>query len=243
MPSNVIDRKLPVKYSPELALRICELIAEGETVSKIAERDDMPSRTAIYNWLTVYPKFFDAFERAMTISAMSLEERALTMADELRSANDFTGTKVQAYNYAMQQLRWSAARRDKNRYGQQSAESKSIPITIVTSLNLGQDGRPATDNEQSIYTLTATIGAPDTNVIGAEGDVLDLEPEEADTPGTDDQRVPRAYGLPDTEQQQLHNPPTGRPPKTRRRKGHKSAAGTARTAAIYSKSPDTPKDE
>lgn len=246
--TNPIQRKLDVKYEPGLALTICELVASGKTVVEISETDGMPSRTTIYRWLSVYPKFFDAFERAKEISAQSFEEEALTMARELRGANDFTGTKVQAYNVAMQQLRWSASRRDKARYGQQVQASTSVPITINTTLNLGQEGMgAATDIQQSVYTVTATVGPAEVegdddmtveSVREGAGEVLDLEPEPGDNEA-------RAFGLPDEEHQQLHNPPNGRPPKTRRRKGHKTAGAAKRTAGIYARAgrADAPSEE
>lgn len=231
---NPVNRKLPVKYEPGLALAICELIAEGKTLVDIAATDGMPSRNTIYRWLSVYPKFFDAYERAKEISAQSLEEEALLMARNLKNANDFTGTKVQAYNYAMQQLRWSAARRDPKRYGQQSGNGTAIvPIQINTTLNLGQDGQPpAVDTQASVYTIEYEVqtGSPDTD---DEPRVLPPEPVE-EVAMTEDNE-PMGFGLPPTETQQLYNPPKGRPKGTAKGVAgrRKSAAATARSARNY----------
>lgn len=231
---NPVNRKLPVKYEPGLALAICELIAEGKTLVDIAATDGMPSRNTIYRWLSVYPKFFDAYERAKEISAQSLEEEALLMARNLKNANDFTGTKVQAYNYAMQQLRWSAARRDPKRYGQQSGNGTAIvPIQINTTLNLGQDGQPpAVDTQASVYTIEYEVqtSAPDTD---DEPRVLPPEPVE-EVAMTEDNE-PMGFGLPPTETQQLYNPPKGRPKGTAKGVAgrRKSAAATARSARNY----------
>lgn len=240
MPANAVDRKLPVKYSPEVAVEILEAVAEGKTLVEIETLEGMPSRKSIYKWLTVYPKFFDAFERAKEISALSFEEKSLAIAEKLEMANDFTAAKVTAMNYAMQQYRWSAARRDKVRYGQQTTVNNTVPITINTTLNLGQEGMgPATDNETSVYTITAHVHAGDDPEADPNPDeeVLDL----AET--SDDNSSERAFGLPEAESQQLHNPPNGRPPKTRRRRGHKTAAGTKRTAKIYAQNPDVPSEK
>ena len=145
-------------YTPELALRICEEIAGGATLLKLCERDDMPTRQSVYKWLTLHQKFFDAYARAKELSGMSLEEEALVMARTLAGPNDFTSVKVQAYNIAMQQLRWSAAHRDRRNYGSDSVGATTVvPITINTTLNLGQDGLPATDNQRSIYTIEANV--------------------------------------------------------------------------------------
>lgn len=238
MPENVVDRKLRIKYNPELALRICELIANGETLVDIGKMDDMPNRQTIYRWLAVYPKFFDAYERAKEVSAQSFEEEAILMARTLKNQNDFTGVKVQAYNIAMQQLRWSASRRDKARYGQQQAGVTAVPIQINTTLNLGQAGMGSpTDTQQSIYTIEAQVNAipaftegyeeDSVDTIEAEGEVVDLNAE-----GNENEL--EAWGVPADETQQLHNPSPGRPPK--RRKGHKAPGQAARTARLYAQS-------
>lgn len=239
MASNPVTNALRVTYTPEIALEICTLIADGEPLTRIVEREGMPSRATIYRWLSVYPKFFDAFERALEVSALSLEERALAIAQQLIDKNDYTNTKVSALNYAMQQLRWSASRRDKARYGQATAAVTSvIPIQINTTLNLGQPGQPEPkDNEKSIYTIDLEVKSSpgivedeDESVmeLHASGEVLELEPAS--------ETEPLAFGLPESETQQLHNPPNGRPPrKPRVRKGHKSPGATARTAKTYAK--------
>lgn len=229
MPENVIDRKLPVKYDPEIALRIAEEIAAGKTLVEVAALDGIPSRTTIYRWLAVYPKFFDAYERAREVSAQSFEDEALQMARDLAGTNDFTGTKVQAYNIAMQQLRWSAARRDKARYGQQTQVTSVVPIQINTTLNLAQEGQPkATDIATSVYTIEMTASVPEAEIEGyGEDDVMRLvgSGSVVDTEAGIDDNDELPFGLPKEEKQQLHHPRPGRP-----KKGHKSAAATAATA-------------
>jgi hypothetical protein len=235
MPENIIDRKLRTKYAPELALRICELVADGETLVDIGKMQGMPNRQTIHRWLAVYPKFFDAYERAREVSAQSFEEEALLMARALKGQNDFTGTKVQAYNIAMQQLRWSASRRDKARYGQQQNAVALVPIQINTTLNLGQAGMGApTDTHQSVYTIEATANAIPAFTDGYDEDTvdrLDAEAEVVDLQAEGDENELEAWGVPETEEQQLHNPSPGRP--SRRKKGHKPPGQTANTARRY----------
>lgn len=241
MTGTSIVRKLRTTYSPELALRICEAIADGQTLVEIGQQDGMPNRQTIHRWLAVYPKFFDAYERSREVSAQSFEEEALLMARILKNSNDFTGTKVQAYNIAMQQLRWSASRRDKTRYGQQQNGVSVVPIQINTTLNLGQAGMgAATDNATSIYTVEATVGAVPMFEDGYEADnverldgkprLIDLEPE-----GDEDEAS--AWGLPKDETEQLSEPKPKPVPVKRPKalpKGHKSPAAMAQTARIYS---------
>lgn len=218
-------RKAPVKYSFEVAEALLIAIAEGKTLVEIANDPEMPSRNTIYRWLTQYPKFFDAYERAKEVSAQSLEDEALIIARNLSGTNDYTGVKVTALNYAMQQLRWSAARRDPARYGQKVDGATTIPIQINTTLNLGQDGQPAaTDNTTSVYHVEA---------------VVQVAPRQYDTPDTDDDRpltidaepeepTPAAFDPPVTEAQQLVRGKPGRPVGSRQGP-HKSAKATKAT--------------
>lgn len=233
MADNPIERRLPVKYEPELALSICEHVAEGLSLVKVCELPGMPTRQTVYKWLSVYPKFFDAYERAREISAQSLEDEAIDMARRLTAQNDFTGTKVQAYNIAMQQLRWSAAHRDRNRYGERATNTQAMSVVINSTLNLGQDGKPATDNEKSIYTVEFTVAAPVPEREQDNADepmTIDMTPSGNDNPGL-------PFGLPETETQQLHNPKIGRPkgPAKGIPGRRKSAAATKATATKYAK--------
>lgn len=145
-----------IEYTTEIAEAICVKIASGETLEEISRETGFPARGTVYRWLARYPKFYDAYERAREVSAQSLEEEALLMARNLKNANDFSGTKVQAYNIAMQQLRWSASRRDKARYGQQMPTAAPLMIQINSSLNL-DPAVQANDVAKSVYTIEAIV--------------------------------------------------------------------------------------
>lgn len=217
-------------YDEDIALAVVEAIASGRTLVDISSDAGMPTRQTIYRWLSLQPKFFDAYERAKELSAQSFEDEALEMARDLKGQNDFTGTKVQAYNIAMGQLRWSASRRDKTRYGQQIQTATAVPIQITTTLNLGQPGQgPATSEETSIYHVEGQVllgPTPDEYDAGQEeltlkgltssGEMIDLQAE----PGDDAEPVP---ALPKPK------------PGPKRKPGHKSAADTKRSVAAYSK--------
>lgn len=223
-----------VGYTPEIAMEICMQIADGQTMVEICAKEDMPSRNTVYKWLTKYPKFFDAYERAKELSAQSLEEEALTMARTLKDANDFTGTKVQAYNIAMGQLRWSAARRDKARYGQSAPGlNTTVPIVINTTLNLGQEG-PPTDAEQSIYTISVEVP---TSQVDSEEEPPTIEGEFSE--GIEDEAASddNAFGVPEkVAPSGLGARNAGRPKGTAkgvvgRRKSPKAIEATARKYA------------
>lgn len=227
-----------VSYDPALALRICEVIASGRTVTELVKMDGMPSRPTLYRWLTLYPRFFEAFERARELSAQSFEDEAIDMARSLTGPNDFTGTKVRAYDVAMGQLRWSAARRDPQRYGQKQLGPQAMQVQIVTTLNLGQDGGPSpTDEQTSIFTidLNMPLAAPSTVEDEGQGTLdaptldmgrLELDAEPSDT------ILP--FGLAEAEEKTLT--PARKP---RRGKGHKPLSATKRAITVATRKSST----
>ena len=144
------------KYSPELALKICEGVAKGETLLDICKAPGMPHRASFYRWGMLYKDVAVSFQAARELSAQALEEEALGLARELSGKNDFTTVKVRAIDIALQQLRWSATRRDPSKYGQKAKETITVPIQIITTLDLGGDNR----DSQGIYTITAEVVAP-----------------------------------------------------------------------------------
>ncbi len=144
------------RYSPELALRICEHVASGQTLKEVCTGTGMPNRTSFWRWVMLYKDVAVAYQAARELSAQALEEEALTMARRLSAPNNFSTVKVRAFDIAMQQLRWSATRRDPSKYGQKAKETITVPIQINTTLDLGG----ANADGQGIYTIVAEIVPP-----------------------------------------------------------------------------------
>lgn len=148
--------KTLVKYAPEQALKVCEAVANGKTLYSVCRGEGMPSRTTFYRWIMLYKDVSTAYQAARELSATSLEEEALEIARALKNENSFTSVKVRALDVALQQLRWSAARRDPAKYGQRAKETIVVPIQINTTLDLGDQH----EGGQGVYTIKAEILAP-----------------------------------------------------------------------------------
>jgi hypothetical protein len=69
---------------PELALKICSRIAEGESVRTIVHDDDMPASSTISRWLLDEDKkdFWEQYEKARNIQAENMFEELLEIADD-----------------------------------------------------------------------------------------------------------------------------------------------------------------
>lgn len=146
------------RYSPELALGICERIMNGETLTEICKERGLPSRETFRRWCMLYDSLKRAYDAARELSAQSLEEEALDMARTLKGPNTFTSQRIRAYQVAMEQLRWSASRRDPARYGNQNTPTLTVPIQINTNLDLGGEAQIA--DGQHIFKIEAQIEAP-----------------------------------------------------------------------------------
>lgn len=147
-------------YSEELGLSICERIAKGETLKHICLDAHMPSTTTVHRWVIIYPKFGDAYNAARELSAYALEDEAMDAARLIRSQHDSNSAKVRAFDIAIQQFRWSAARRNPRVYSERSAVLVTVPIQINTSLNLDSgaavDATHAND-PNAVYTIDAIV--------------------------------------------------------------------------------------
>lgn len=181
-PKPKLPAKRPVAYSPKLAEKLLLRIADGETLREIAKDPEFPSKTTVHRWIMRYPDLKRAWQAALELSAMTLEEEALEMARTLRgpASKEFTGTRVRAFEVAMNQFRWSASHRDAATYGSTAQPSTVVPIQIVTNLDIGQGGIKQTSQARSTYEVAATI-ANEYNASDAqiEGTYDKVEPGEA----------------------------------------------------------------
>jgi hypothetical protein len=190
-PKPKTDKRGLVKaYDPKIAEKVLLKVADGATLREIAAEEGMPTKSTIQRWIMKYPELATAWKAARELSASSLEEEALDMARTLRGegSKEFSGTRVRAFDVAMNQFRWSAAHRDPQQFGQTTTPSIVVPIQINTSLDLGQGGVKVASQENT-YEVAAKINN-DYNASDAqiEGTDYTLEPgklREADGPGDD----------------------------------------------------------
>ena len=68
------------EYSPDLAAKICDLIAEGESLRTIGEMEGMPARRTVRGWLEAHPQFERTYAIARRWWAQSIEEELAELA-------------------------------------------------------------------------------------------------------------------------------------------------------------------
>jgi hypothetical protein len=168
MANNVRNTRL--EYNAELAMSICMRVAQGETLTEITRDKTMPTYTAVLKWRVTYPEFEEAYENARRISAFALEDEAIAAARKLAGPNNFNAPRVSAMAHAMNQLRWSAERRN-DKFSPSKPTTTMIPIQINTTLDLGQGG--VVPMQSDVYTIAAMIE----NAEEVEGSVDDTDTE------------------------------------------------------------------
>ncbi|MQX90299.1 terminase small subunit protein [Sinorhizobium meliloti] len=72
-------------YTEEIALRICERLADGESLKAMCEDEDMPSKSTVFKWLSENPAFSDMYARAREAQADALFDDVLSIADDGRN--------------------------------------------------------------------------------------------------------------------------------------------------------------
>jgi hypothetical protein len=77
----------PSDYSPEVADKICGLIADGQSLREICEADEMPDKATVFRWLDKHEEFRDQYARAREAQAEHWADEILEIADD--GSNDW----------------------------------------------------------------------------------------------------------------------------------------------------------
>ncbi|WP_426238157.1 terminase small subunit protein [Pararhizobium sp. DWP1-1-3] len=72
----------PTSFKQATADRICERIADGESLKAICIDDAMPSKSSVFKWLSERKEFSDKYARAREAQADALFDDILTIADD-----------------------------------------------------------------------------------------------------------------------------------------------------------------
>lgn len=75
----------PSKFSEEIANEICERIAQGEGLRKIAELEGMPDRRTVFRWLDSNQSFRHQYAQARERCSDFWAEEILQIADDGRN--------------------------------------------------------------------------------------------------------------------------------------------------------------
>jgi hypothetical protein len=113
----------PTKYTPELADKICALVAEGMSLRKVCLIEEMPSRDTVYQWIVKHDAFSDLYAKAKADGAIAMAEEILDIADdgsndymEMLAANGDESPGVAAYKLHGEHIQRSRLRVDTRKW-------------------------------------------------------------------------------------------------------------------------------
>lgn len=72
----------PSDYTPEIAVTICGLLAEGRSLRKICDQEGMPSQSMVYRWLAGRKEFREQYAHAREVQADTLADEILDISDD-----------------------------------------------------------------------------------------------------------------------------------------------------------------
>lgn len=116
-------------YTEEMADKICERIADGESLKAIWEEEAMPSKATVFKWLGQNASFVDKYARAREAQADALFDDILSIADDGRNdwmerrGEEDAGWVANGENIRRAQLRidarkWMAGKLRPKKYGE-----------------------------------------------------------------------------------------------------------------------------
>lgn len=116
----------PSTFTQELADSICDLIAEGQSLRKICQADNMPCCTTVFKWLSQREDFAKQYARAREAQADTLFDEILDIADDGRNdtytdeeGNERTNNDVIARSRLRVDARkWMAGKLRPKKYGE-----------------------------------------------------------------------------------------------------------------------------
>lgn len=145
----------PSEYTDERAQEICHRIASGESLTRICQSEDMPSKPTVYKWLRERRGFLDLYSHARDQQADSLFDDIVHISDE---DDDPRRAKVR-----IDARIWAASKLKPKKYG----DTKHIQVDQTITLTDDQlDQRIAQLARQTGVTIDAEyVDVTDQNVL------------------------------------------------------------------------------
>ncbi len=137
----------PSEFSQGVADRICERLADGESLRAICTDSDMPSKAAVFKWLAANEAFVDQYARAREAQADAIFDEILDIADD--GSNDWmerknsdgenigwqeNGEALRRSALRVDARKWMAGKLRPKKYGEKLMTEHSGSLTIGSLL-------------------------------------------------------------------------------------------------------------
>lgn len=141
----------PSKYSPQLAVAICDLLVDGKSLRTICSTAKMPSRSTVIRWLAENEAFRNQYARARELQADTLAEEILDIADKAvlgeRLKKDGkgkvlerqTGDMVERSKLMIDARKWYAGKLQPKKYGERVALDHGVQDNLADQLRAARE--------------------------------------------------------------------------------------------------------
>lgn len=103
----------PSAFSEELAERITDLIAEGQSMRRICQHEDMPDRTTVIRWMAKHEDFATKCAHARAIQADAVDDEIDEVIRECRHER----IPPDVARVVLSGLQWRASKLAPKKYG------------------------------------------------------------------------------------------------------------------------------
>jgi len=147
MVSGILSKN--IKYSPDIIERMLDLYAEGQTISAICRRKDMPSRSVFRRWCDLYPDIMPRFHALNTLFTDSLVDDTLIIAD--------TAIDPQRARNQITTRQWIASKLNTTKYGDKVQLEVEHKLDLSSLLDSARSRISRLDNAITIDNETQAI--------------------------------------------------------------------------------------
>lgn len=126
---NVEKKKMgrPTVMTQQVQKRVCQLVAEGKSIRRIARMANMPARSTIIRHINIDPDFENQYRRARAQAGDFFADRVVEVADDtLEGKHDPNAARV-----AIAAYQWTAGKLNPKEYGDHQQPSVTVNIDMT----------------------------------------------------------------------------------------------------------------
>lgn len=129
----------PTKFTPEIALAICDRLKLGESLVAICESDEMPDRITAIRWMEKDNAFATMVESARKEQADFMDDEIIRVMRKVEVGK----LRPEVGRVVLGALQWRAARLNGRKYGdkQNVEHSGSISLEALVTQSLTDDAK------------------------------------------------------------------------------------------------------
>jgi hypothetical protein len=124
----------PSDYTEELAERICDRLATGDSLTTVCKAEDMPAKTAVLRWLAKHESFRTQYAKSKEVATEALAEQYFDILDEVPPMKPDGSIDAAAVTWAKNRAdarKWYLSKIAPKKYGDKIQTEHSISPTSL----------------------------------------------------------------------------------------------------------------